>query len=114
MRLMINVRDLGWWFAAIILVFIVLALGGWQPGYYVVMILSGLQALFFSWRERSLVTIPSQVRIVYFAFSLLGLSRFLRIPIYALLLVGTGMVVFFDRCSIEFLLRFMPWNKNAP
>ncbi len=113
MELKTNVRDLGWWFSAIILVFIILALAGWKPGYYAVMIMSGLQVVYFSWREHSLVTIPSQVRIVYFVFTLLGLSALLRIPVYTLLLIGTIMVVFFDRCSIEFLLRLMPWNKDV-
>ena len=108
MKLKINIRDLGWWFSAIILTFIVIALAGWKQGYYIVMVLSGLQVAYFTWRERSLVTLPAQVRIIYFIVALLGLSMALRVPIYALLFIGTSMVVFFDKCSIEFILKSLP------
>ena len=113
MKIKTNIHDIGWWFAAIILLFIVAALAGWQGGYYVVMVLGGLQVMYFTWRERSLVTLPAQVRLVYFGFTLLGLWSLVRIPIYVFLLIGTFMVVFFDKCSIEFMLKFMPWNKDV-
>lgn len=112
LRFTTNIRDVGWWFAAIILVFVAVALLGWAPGYPVVIALSGLQVGYFTWRERSLVTIPAQVRIVYFIVTLFGFCQPARIPVYAFLFVGTFMVVFFDRCSIEFMLGWMPWNKN--
>lgn len=112
MKLKTNIRDIGWWFSAIILLFIVAAIVGWESGYFVVIFLSGLQVMYFTWRERSLVTLPAQVRIVYFALTFLGLWLPARIPVYAFLLVGTFMVVFFDKCSIEFVLKLIPWNKN--
>jgi hypothetical protein len=112
MKLKINFLDLGWWLTATILIFIVSALAGWRPGYSIVIALSGLQAVYFIWRERSLVTLSAQVGMVYFGLSLFGLWTFVRVPIYAFLLVGTFMVVFFDRCSIEFVLKNMPWNKG--
>lgn len=112
MKIKTNIHDIGWWFAAIILVFIVAALAGWQGGYYVVTVLSGIQVMYFTWHEWSLVTLPAQVRIVYFTFTLLGLWPPTHIPIYVFLFIGTFMVVFFDKCSIEFMLKRMPWNKN--
>lgn len=113
MELKLHLNDIGWWFSAIILVFIVVALVGWTPSYFAVVIMSGLQVVYFTWRERSLVTLPSQVRIVYFVITLLGLLAPLRIPAYVFLLIGTIMVVLFDRCSIEFMLKLIPWNKDA-
>lgn len=113
MKLKTNVRDVGWLFAAILLACIAAALAGWEPGYLLVIVISGLQVVYFTWHERSLVTIPAQVRIVYFAFTLLGLWAPARFPVYVFLLFGTFMVVFFDRCSIEFVLRMMPWNRTS-
>lgn len=112
MKLKTNIRDTGWWFSAIILIFIAAAVAGWKPGYPVVMVLSGLQVVYFTWREQSLLTLPAQVRIVYFALTLLGLWPSARIPVYVFLFVGTFMVVFFDKCSIEFVLKLIPWNRN--
>ncbi len=113
MALRIDVKEIGWWLWAITLVFIVAALVGWTPGYYVVMAISGIQVIYFAWRERSLIAFPPQVRIVYFAFTLLGLWQPLRIPIYVLLLIGTTMVVLFNRCFIAIVLKLMPWNRDV-
>jgi hypothetical protein len=112
MKLELNISDPGWWFTATILVFIMITLAGWQPGYSIVIALSGLQAVYFIWRERSFVTLSAQVGMVYFGLALLGVWTHVQVPIYALLLVGTFMVVFYDRCSIEFLLEKMPWNEG--
>lgn len=44
----INAADFRWWFWAITLVFILAALVGWAPGYYVVMGISAFQVLYFA------------------------------------------------------------------
>ena len=35
-----------------------------------------------------------------------------RIIIFALLLLGTVLVTFFERCSIALVLQHMPWNQD--
>ena len=55
---------------------------------------------------------PVQIRIVYFAFTLLGLLPEVRTVIYVILLLGTIMVTFFGRCSIALVLKHMPWNRG--
>jgi len=112
MQLRINATDIRWWFWAITLVFIVAALAGWTPGYYVVIGISAVQVVFFLLQEKSLVTFPSQIRVVYFAFTLFGLWPEVRPYIYVLLLLGTIMVTFFARCSIALVLKHMPWNRG--
>ena len=64
--------DIRWWFWIVTLLFIVAALAGWTPGYYVVMAISALQVVYFLIQEKSLSSWPVQVRIVYFAWSLFG------------------------------------------
>lgn len=112
MQLKINATDIRWWFWAITLVFIIAAVAGWEPGYYVVMGISAVQVLFFLAQEKSLVTFPSQIRVVYFAFTLFGLWPEVRVYLYIVLLLGTVMVTLFGRCSIALVLKHMPWNRG--
>ena len=37
MELKLNPADIRWWFWVVTLVFIIAALAGWNPGYYIVM-----------------------------------------------------------------------------
>ncbi len=112
MKLKIELADPFWWFWAVTLVFIVAAVAGWTPGYYVVIALSAIQVIVFLMRERSVSAFPTQIRIVYFAWSLTGLWAAVRLPFYVVLLLGTIMVVFFGRCSIALMLKYMPWNRD--
>ena len=68
--------------------------------------------LFFVVQEKVLAAWPVQVRLVYFAWSLLGLWPAARIVFYLLLLLGTIMGAFFGRCSISMILKVMSWNKG--
>jgi hypothetical protein len=104
--------DVRWWFWIATLVFIVAALSGWTPGYYIVMAISAFQIVYFLAQEKSLSAWPVQVRIFYFAWSLLGLWPAGRVIFYALLLLGTIMGTFFGRCSISMILKMMPWNQG--
>ncbi|MEK6743047.1 MAG: hypothetical protein AABZ15_05540 [Nitrospirota bacterium] len=112
MKLKIDVRSIEWWFWTVTLVFIIAALSGWTPGYGAVIVVSLAQTVFIGVRTGSAASFPSQVRIVYFAYTLLGLWEAGRVYCYALLAVGTVMVVLFDRCGIALALKQMPWNKG--
>ena len=113
MKLKIDVRSIEWWFWTVTLVFIIAALSGWSPGYGAVIAVSLVQMVFIGARTGSAFSFPSQVRIVYFAYTLLGLWDAGRVYCYALLAAGTVMVVFFDRCGIALVLKLMPWNRGA-
>jgi hypothetical protein len=76
------------------------------------MAISFIQILYFTQKEGGLVTFQTQVRIVYFAFTLLGLWAAVRFPFYIVLLIGTVMVTFTGRCFIALVLKVFPWNKN--
>jgi hypothetical protein len=112
MELKISATDIRWWFWAVTLAFIVAAIAGWIPGYYVVMGISAVQVIFFLAQEKSLTAFPTQIRVVYFAFTLFGLWPEVRLFIYIILLLGTIMVTFFGRCSIALVLKHMPWNRG--
>ena len=112
MEIKMEFNKIDWWFWAITFVFIIFALLGWEPGYYLVMAISALQVIYFYKRHKSMMAFDTQVRIAYFAFALLGLVQAIRFPFYILLFLGTLMVVFFDRCGIALGLKYMPWNKQ--
>ncbi len=112
MELKMTATDIRWWFWALTLAFIVAAIAGWSPGYYIVMAISAVQVLFFLAQERNPAAFPSQIRLVYFAFTLFGFWPEVRWYIYIMLLLGTVMVTFFGRCSIALVLRHMPWNRG--
>ena len=112
MKFKVELNRIDWWLWAITLAFIVFAIAGWMPGYLIVIGISGFQVLYIGIREKSITAFETQVRIVYFILTLIGLSTTIRLPFYTLLLLGTIMVVFFGRCSIALVLRCMPWNKE--
>ena len=101
----------GWFWVATLLC-IVAALMGWNPGYYFGIGISAFQVFFYVIQEKSLSAWPVQVRVVYFAWSLLGLWPDGRFILYALLLLGTIMGAFFGRCSISMMLKLLAWNKG--
>lgn len=101
-----------WWFWPVTQIFIILALAGWIPGYNFVAVISFTQIFYFAQKKGSLLAFPTQVRIVYFIFSLLGLWAKVRFPIFIFLLFETIMITFTRRCFIALLLDLSPWNKN--
>ena len=112
MEIVVEPKKLEWWFWTVTSIFIIPALLGWVAGYYFVMVASALQILFFGCRLKRLMAFDTQVRIVYFALTLLGMIKTIRFPLYILLLLGTLMVVAFNRCGIALLLIKMSWNKE--
>lgn len=112
MKTKINAKEITWWFWLITFVFIIVAISGWMPGYYVVMAISLIQVFYFLFKEKSLMAFPTQIRLVYFAFTLFGFWIGGRLYMYVLLLLGTFMVTFLGRCSIALMLKPMPWNRN--
>ena len=112
MKLQTSPNDIRWWFWLITLVFIVLSVAGVPWAHWLVIGISGIQVLFFLGQEKSAAAFPTQIRIVYFLFTLFGLWPVTRLPIYLVLLLGTIMVTFFGRCAIALVLKQMPWNRG--
>ena len=112
MKLQIELDKIDWWYWAITFIFIGVAVIGWGPAYYIVMLISGIQIIHFRNQTKSFLAFDTQVRIIYFAFTLFGIIKTIRFPLYILLLIGTFMVVAFNRCGIALILKKMPWNKT--
>ncbi|MEE4176060.1 MAG: hypothetical protein V2I46_00980 [Bacteroides sp.] len=112
MKKSIDPNSLIWWFWLLTLLFILAALMGWNPGYYLVMLMSLVQVFYFFRKEKNLMAFPTQIRLVYLLFTLSGFWPAGRFYFFLVLFLGTMMVTFFGRCSIAMVLKRMPWNKN--
>ena len=112
MELTVNIKEVEWWFWVITLFFILCALLGWTPGYYIVMALSAAQILYITQREGSVKAFPTQIRIAYFKVTLLKLWAAVRFPLYIFLFIGTSMVALTGRCVLALALNKMPRNRN--
>lgn len=113
MELAIETNKIDWWFWAITLAFILIALFGWVPAYYIVMIISIIHVFYFVQRDGGWA-FTTQVRLFYFATTLVALWTLIRFPWFILLLIGTAMVTFTGRCALALILKKMPWNKGIP
>ncbi len=113
MEFSIELHKIDWWFWFVTLILIAVALFGWIPAYYFVMVVSGIQVLFFVQRDGKWA-FATQVRILYFLVTLLALWTAIRFPLFILALLGTAMVTFTGRCILALMLKKMPWNKGLP
>lgn len=111
MKFKIAPQSLEWWFWAVTLAAMIAGFAGLREGFLVVMLVSAIQSAYF-WALRGFAAFPTQVRTVYFAFTVIAFFDPTMI-FYAALLVGTFMVTFFDRCIIARVLVHMPWNKDV-
>jgi hypothetical protein len=112
MKLKLDYENPFWWIWFVTVAFIISAIAGWTPGYYFVMGVSALQVVLFLAREHSATAFPTQIRIAYFALTLIGLWPAVRLYFFAILLLATIMVTFFGRCSLSLVLKQLSWNRG--
>lgn len=110
MKLKIEIKSFEWWFWFLTLIAMVAGLSGTIEGFYLVIIISLIQFVYFT-VLRGFTAFPTQVRFVYATFVIIALFDPTRFFYWALL-VGTIMVTLFDTCFIARVLILMPWNKN--
>jgi len=110
MKLQINFKALEWWYWFVTLIAMIIGLLGMVQGFYGVIVVGVIQTVHFS-VSRGLTAFPTQVRFVYTLCTIIALFDPTRIFYWALL-IGTVMVVLFDRCMIARVLILMPWNRN--
>jgi hypothetical protein len=110
MKLQINFKSLEWWYWFVTLIAMIIGFLGMVQGFYGVIFVSVVQTVHFS-VSRGFTAFPTQVRFVYGLFTIAALFDPTRI-LYWVLLIGTIMVVLFNRCFIATVLKLMPCNRN--
>jgi len=110
MKFKIAPGSIDWWYWFLTLISMIVGLLGMRGGFYAVVAISIAQFCHFVIRNGA-SALSTQVRLVYAALTILALFEPTRI-LYWVLLAGTVMVTFFDRCLIAKVLLMMPWNKE--
>jgi hypothetical protein len=110
MKLKIAPNSIDWWYWLLTLISMVIGLLGMTGGFHAVVAISIVQFFHFLIRN-GISALSTQVRLVYATLAILAFFDPTRI-LYWVLLVGTTMVTFFDRCFIAKVLLLMPWNKE--
>ena len=110
MKLKIDFKSFEWWYWFITLIAIIIGISGKVEGFYFVILISIIQFIHFT-ISSGFTALSTQVRLVYGIFTIIAFFDPTRI-IYWVLIIGTIMVVLFDKCMIATILSSMPWNKN--
>lgn len=111
MKLKLEFHSIGWWYWVVSWLLIVSGLLGWEKGFVWVTVLSGWQILHYAVLEKSLGTLPVQVRIGFFLLALAGLKfHFL----YWLPAVGLLARTTVDYCFLARVMSLIPWNLTEP
>lgn len=111
MKFKIAPTTIDWWYWMLTLLAMSVGLLGRIEGFYAVLALSGIQFIHFLLKD-GIAALTTQVRLVYGALVMLALVDKSRL-LFGLLLLGTVMVTFFNRCFIAKVLLKMPWNRKT-
>jgi hypothetical protein len=110
MKFKIAPATIDWWYWVLTLGAMIAGFAGRIEGFYFAVVISAAQFVHFLLKD-GLAALTTQVRLVYGSFVLLALLEPSRV-LFGLMLIGTVMVVFFDRCVIAKVLMMMPWNHG--
>jgi hypothetical protein len=111
MKFKIAPATIDWWYWMLTLLSMIAGFAGCIEGFYAATALSGVQFIYFLLKD-GFTALSTQVRLVYGAFTVLALLDPSQL-LFGLLLLGTIMVTFFDRCLIAKVLLMMPWNHKS-
>lgn len=111
MKFKIAPATVDWWYWALTLLAMVAGFAGRVEGFYAVVVISAVQFVHFLVKD-GFAALTTQVRLVYGIFTVLALFEPTRL-LFGVMLLGTVMVTFFDRCVIAKVLLMMPWNQGA-
>lgn len=111
MKFKIAPATIDWWYWLLTLLAMIAGFAGRIEGFYAVVAISAVQFIHFLLKD-GFAALTTQVRLVYGAFAVLALLDPSRL-LFGLMLLGTLMVTFFDRCIIAKVLLLMPWNHKT-
>lgn len=109
--LMLEYKDIGWWYWLISAILIAAGLSGRQEAYLLVVLLNIINLFHFIVREKSCISFPIQVRAGFLLLLLVAYPEPLRV-IYWIPGVGLWAQVIFGYCAMARCMSIMPWNKQ--
>jgi hypothetical protein len=110
--LMIEYRDIGWWYWLVTAGLLTFGISGSPTGFLLAMALTIIQLVHFVFRERSITAFPVQVRFWYLVLLLIAWQETLR-WIYWIPTIGTWAQIIFGYCTMARCVSLLPWNRNG-
>ena len=109
--LMIEYKDVGWWYWLVTAGLLTFGLSGNQIGFMLAIGLTITQLIHFVFRERSITAFPIQVRFWYLMLLLLARLEPLQ-WIYWIPTIGTWAQIIFGYCTMARCVSLLPWNRS--
>lgn len=110
---MTTMRDLGWWYWSVTVIFLIAGLFGWPWGILFAMALGLIQTGHALWLTGHVGAFGVQVRVVYVVMLIAGLWGPLR-WVHWMQLAGTTARVLIGYCFLARALSLAPWNRWQP
>jgi len=109
--LMIEYKDVGWWYWLVTAGLLTFGLSGNPIGFAFAIGLTIIQLIHFVFRERNITAFPIQVRFWYLMLLLVAWSEPLQ-WIYWVPAIGTWAQVIFGYCTMARCVSLLPWNRS--
>lgn len=109
--LMIEHRELSWWYWLVTVCFLTAGVAGWSMGFFVAIGVTIFQMIHYIIRERGITAFPVQVRVGYLLLLLIVLPEPLQL-IYWIPTIGTWAQLIFGYCAMARIVSLMPWNRK--
>ena len=111
--LMIEYKDIAWWYWLITVTLLTVGMFTDTTGFYLAIGLTVVHTIHYFFRERSVSAFPVQVRIAYLFLLLISLPEHLQF-VFWIPLVGTWAQVIFGYCAMARFLSLFSWNRREP
>ncbi|MEN8133815.1 MAG: hypothetical protein ABFS45_27390 [Pseudomonadota bacterium] len=109
--LMIEYKDVGWWYWLVTAGLLTFGVSGNQIGFALAIGLTIIQLIHFVFRERNITAFPIQVRFWYLMLLLVAWLEPLQ-WIYWVPVIGTWAQVVFGYCTMARCVSLLPWNRS--
>lgn len=110
--LMIEYKDVGWWYWLVTAGLLTFGVSGNQIGFALAIGLTIIQLIHFVFRERNIIAFPIQVRFWYLMLLLVAWLEPLQ-WIYWVPAIGTWAQVIFGYCTMARCVSLLPWNRSG-
>ena len=109
--LMIEYKDVGWWYWLVTAGLLTYGVSGNQVGFVLAIVITIIQLIHYIVRERSIKAFPIQVRYWYLVLLLIAWHEPLQ-WIYWISTIGTWAQIIFGYCTMARCVSLLTWNRS--
>jgi len=109
--LMIEYKDIGWWYWLATAVLLTMGIFGNEQGFVWAIELTSFQLAHYIIREKSLKAFPVQVRFWYLILLIISLPEAMQ-WLFWVPSIGTWAQIIFGYCTMARLVSLWPWNRS--